>query len=311
MIRAIFLLSFVIVGVIGCSSVELQRGKDLASAGVAYSVATSSLVDVTIDSMIDADSEAFLLTKLRPEALTTTAFSPEILRERLKESNTKLVSNAKQLMVLRASLVTVEAYFKVLQSLADNPQSETTATAVSTLSGRMNTLNKALKNSDDLVKPAISEEQKTALSGLSKLVADQIHGAKVGFALKRDAKIIGEAILLQEKILGVAEKIILGSLNSKNNRFYIDKVQRPFEEQAIDMDWVKNRRVFLKAKAIGKTSEALKAVREASKQMGKTWEKILSGVYDTAEMRQQIEEVEAIVTAMLALKQAEKPKSNN
>ena len=113
MIRAVFLLSFVIVGVIGCSSVELQRGKDLASAGVAYSVATSSLVDVTIDSMIDADSEAFLLTKLRPEALTRPEYSPEKLRERLKTSNANLVSNAKQLMALRASRFKVYETFQI------------------------------------------------------------------------------------------------------------------------------------------------------------------------------------------------------
>ena len=38
------------------------------------------------------------------------------------------------------------------------------------------------------------------------------------------------------------------------------------------------------------------------------WKKILSGVYDVSEMRQQIQDIEAIVNATLALEQAEKPK---
>jgi hypothetical protein len=43
--------------------------------------------------------------------------------------------------------------------------------------------------------------------------------------------------------------------------------------------------------------------------MSKMWEKILSGVYDTSEIRHAIEEVEALASALTALKQAEKPKA--
>lgn len=301
------IMAVAIAGASGCSTVDLQRGKDLSSAGVSYSQATSALIDVAVDSMINADSEAHVRTKLPQEALTKPEFTPEKLRARLEKSDEGLISNTSQLMTLKASVGSVEAYFKGLQSLADNPQSDTTASAVSTLADRVNALNGALKKTEGSVKPVISESQKTALSGLAKIVADQVHANKVGDALKRDAKVIGEAILLQEEILAFAEKVIVGDLNSKANRFYVDSVEESFEKQELDEKWVDNRRVYIKSKATGQVSEAVKTAKEASKQMGKTWEKILSGVYDVSEIRQQIQDLEAIVNALLALKQAEKP----
>jgi len=133
----------------------------------------------------------------------------------------------------------------------------------------------------------------------------------LGAELKRDAPIIGEALLLQEKLLENAETVILAALKDENARFYIDKVQRPFEKQEIGDAWITDRKAYLKAKAIGEISEALKTARAASKQMSKTWEKILSGVYDASEMRQQIAEVEALVAATAALKQAGRSRASN
>jgi hypothetical protein len=236
-------------------------------------------------------------------------YTPDKLRERLDRSNKGLVQNARQYLSLRASLLNVQAYFKALQTLSENPQSETTASAVSTLADRINMVNNAIKGGNGPVKPVISEAQKTALSGLVKLVANEVHAAMVGTALKRDASVIGEALLLQEMLLENAETVILGALKDEDARFYIDKVQRPFEKQEIGEAWIADRRAYLKAKAMGETSEALKVARTASEQMSKTWQKILSGVYDASEMREQVQQLEALVAAMAALKQAERPRA--
>ena len=83
----------VVFAVTGCASVQVQRGKDLASAGVQYSKATIALVDVATDAMIDADSEAHVRTKLPAAALTRPDFAPEKLRGRLELSNKGLVEN--------------------------------------------------------------------------------------------------------------------------------------------------------------------------------------------------------------------------
>lgn len=305
----IFLVT--IACLVGCASVEVQRGKDLASAGVQYTTATAALVDVAIDSMIDADSAALVYSKLPPEALKKSVLTRDKLRERLHESNEDLVRNVKLWFLLRASLVTVQDYFKALQTLADNPQSETTASAVSTVADQVNAINKAVKGTDAPKKPVISDTQKAALSGLTKLVAEQVHGAMVGAELKRDAPIIGEALLLQEELLETAETVISAAMKDENARFYVYKVQRPFEKQEIGDAWIADRKTYLKAVAVGETSDALKTAREASKQMRKTWEKILSGVYNAGEMKQQIAEVEALVAATVALKQAGKSNTSS
>ncbi len=304
----LLMCAFVAFAVTGCASVNVQRGKDLSTAGVQYTRATATLVDAATDAMIDSDSEAFVRTKLPAAALS----KPELLnklRDNLQKSNDGLVLNTRLFTSLRSSLSTVEAYFKALQSLAENPQSQATASAVSTLSDRVNGLNKVLQASDGPVRPVISDAQKTALSGLTKLVADQIHGTAVGSALKRDAPAIGEALLLQEQVLGLSQTIILGALNDQTNRFEIDNIRRPFDKQEIGSGWVTDRNKFIRSKALGETSKELQAARFASQLMSKTWEKILSGVYDTSEIRLAIEEVDALASALTALKQAEKPKS--
>jgi hypothetical protein len=303
------LLTVTTMGMTGCAGVEAQRGKDLASAGVQYTRATTALVDVAIDANIDADSEVLVRTKLPPAALSLPENAPDKLKGELEKKNKGLIENTRLFYSLRASLSTVEGYFLALQSLAENPQSEATASAIATLSDRVNTLNGALKKADGPVKPVINDAQKTALTGLTKLVADQIHGAIVAAALKRDAPIIGEALLLQERVLDLSGAIISGALSARANIFFVDNVQRPFEKQELGSAWVLDRNRYIKAAAVGEMSRELQTARAASAQMGKTWEKILSGVYDASEMRRQLTEMEALVSALSALKQAEKPKT--
>ena len=303
------LLIMTTIGTTGCAGVEAQRGKDLASAGVQYTRATAALIDVAIDANIDAESEALVRTKLPPAALSLPENAPDKLKQELEKKDKGLIENTRLFYSLRASLSTVEGYFLALQTLAENPQSEATASAISTLSDRVNTLNGVLKKGDGPVKPVISDAQKTALTGLTKLVADQIHGAIVAAALKRDAPIIGEALLLQERVLDLSGAIISGALSARANMFFVDNVQRPYTKQEIGSGWVLDRNRYIKAAAVGEMSRELQTARAASAQMGKTWEKILSGVYDASEMRKQLMELEALVSALSALKQADRPKA--
>lgn len=296
-----------VLSLVGCGSVEVQRGKNLATAGVQYSKATAALVDVANDAMIDSDSEALVRTKLPAAALN--ADMTVKLADRLKQLDSGLVDNTKMFITLHASLSATEGYFLALQNLADNPQSEAAASAVSTLSDRVNSLNEALKKGDSSLKPVVSEQQKIAFASLTKLVVDQMHGVKISAALKRDAAVIGETLQLQGQIIDLAGPIISAALIDQNNRFYIDHVKRQFEKQEIGSTWVIDRNTYIKAKAIGETSKELRAAKQAATQMSASWEKILAGAYDTSEMTAQIAEVETLVAAIVKLKQAEKPKA--
>jgi len=308
--KAAFIL-LVIYGLYGCSAVEVKRGGDLSSAGIAYTQASARLIGVAMNSMIDADSETHVRTQLSRAALERAGLTPAKLRKRLSASDKLLIQNIRKMSNLRSSLLATQAYFMALQDLVDNPQSDTTADMVSMMSDRVNLLNETMKSGRTGVKPVMSDEQISALGGLTKLVADEIHGKKVSAAMKRDAKIISESLIIQGKVLGLTEKIILGALKDENARFFVDYVRAPFEIQNLDSRWVDNRKIYLKSKALGDSSSALNTARASSMHMNQTWKKILSGVYDTREIRKQIEEINELVDVLIALKDAEKPESES
>ena len=291
-----------------CASLNVQKGQDIATSGIQYAKAVETLIDVATDAMIDADSDAMIRSKLPAAALTEATVAE--LKQRLAVSDAGLVANTRSFISLHASLSAIESYFSALQNLADNPRSDVTASEVSTLSDRVNSLNAALKQCSGDLKPVISTQEKAALSGLSKLVADQVHGAKVAAALRRDAEVIGEAFQLQERIIALAEPLIVGAMLDQNNIFYADKVEKPFGKQDIGATWASNRNTYIKTRAAGESSKELQAARQASRQMSVVWQKILAGVGDAGELKAQLAELETLTVAVGKLKQADKPKPN-
>jgi hypothetical protein len=117
------------------------RAKDLSTAGVQYAKATSEVVGVAIDAIIDADSQAEVRRKPRPANLPP----PDKRKEQLEALDAGLVDSVVYYSKLRASIGTVEAYFLALQALANGSQADATQAAVSALAGRVNSLNAALE----------------------------------------------------------------------------------------------------------------------------------------------------------------------
>jgi hypothetical protein len=296
-------LLFTTVLVWSCASTNVDRAKDVSSAGVQYAHATSQVVDVAVDAIIDADSEAEVLRKPRPANMPT----PEQRTQDLEKLDEKLVSNVVYYTKLRSSIGTLEAYFQALQALANGSQAEATQTAVSSLADRVNSLNVALEAGRADVKPVLTDAQKSALAGLSKVVSKQVHGAVVGRALERDAPVIGRAILLQQQVLAFAERDISDHIMAANDRFYVDKVLGPYQAATMDSTWVGDRRTYIKVRALGETLETVKSAQMASKQMEAIWRKILSGEYSAAEITTMLRETDELLAAVAMLKAAEKP----
>jgi hypothetical protein len=282
----------------GCASTNVNRANDLSKAGVAYAKATSAVVDLAINASIDADSEA-KIQATRPSALEPI----DVRKKMLEETDQQLIVGVVRYTELRSAIGTLEAYFLALQELADGSQAEATGTAVKSLANRINKLNEALEK-----KVVFNEAQVTALEGLSKLVATQVHGAVVGGALKRDAEVIGKSIVLQQLVLKTAERDISTALSQENNRFWVNKVLAPYQEGTIDADWVENRRNFIKVKALGKSLETITTAQDAAAKMDVIWRKILSGEFSAAELAASLKETEELLTAVAVLKDAGKPK---
>ncbi len=291
--------------VAGCAATNVERAKDVSSAGVRYAQTTSAVVGVAMDSIIDADSEAQVRSKPRPVNLGT----PEQRKQQLDRLDADLIDSVAYYAKLRSSIGALEAYFQALQALADGSQADATQAAVSTLADRVNSLNNTLEKGGAGVKPVLSDAQKTALAGLSKLVAKQVHGAVVGRALERDAAVIGRALILQQQVLTVAESDIANKITEANNRFYVDKVLGPYQKATIDSAWVDDRRTYIKVKALGQTLDAVRSAQAASMQMQAVWERILSGDFNVGEIASILKETDELLAAVVALKAAERPKA--
>ena len=288
----------------GCSTTSVDRAQKLSEAGVAYSQATSAVVDEAIDASIDASSERQLRTKPR-QPVTDAALQAERDAD-LKTLDDQLVLNVTNYARLKQSVAAVEAYFVALGALAGGSPADATEKAVSTLADRVNGLSDALNASGT---PRLSDAQKTAIAGLSKAVAKEIHGAAVARALERDAPVIGRALVLQQMTLQAATNEIRTNLAQSAQIFYIDRVERPYKQGALDRGWIDDHRVYVKTKALGSDPKAIATAEAAAEQVQVVWRRILSGEYSPEELTAVLEDTAALLAAVNALKAANAEKA--
>ena len=284
----------------GCAATSVNRARDVSSAGIQYAQTTSAVVTLAIDSSIDADSEAQIRARPRPAELET----PDVRAKMLETSDSALVDSTIYYAKLRASIGTLEAYFRALQALADGSQADATQEAVRTLGARVNSLNQTLEAGSAKVKPVLTPQQITAISGLGKAVATEVHGALVAAALRRDAETVGRALALQQQVLIAAQSDISERLTEANNRFYVDSVLKPYQTAAIDTAWAENRKRYIKIRALGQTLDAVKSAQAASNQMLATWARIVSGETSSAELLAMLRETDELLAAVNAVKAA-------
>ena len=288
----------------GCATVAVERAKDLSSAAIQYSETTIAVIDVAIDAAIDGDSEAQV--RSAPRAQVTDAATQAGRAANLELLDAGLAKSVSLYTALKHSASTIKAYFIALQDLANGSQADATSDAVKSVAARVNGINNVLEGNAAV--PKLSEAQIAALGGLAKVVATQIHGAKVAKALERDAAIIGRALVLQERVLKLAGDDIRSHLNDANSRFFVDQVATPYQKGVIGASWVTARRTYLKVRALGQTETALTAAEAAAGQMQTVWERILSGAYSAKEITAMLKDTEDLLDAVNALKDASKPK---
>lgn len=260
-------------------------------------------MDAAMNASIDADSFARVAAKGRSGAQLSADQLDQLTKE-LEKSNEGLVVTVARYQQLRTSFVTLGAYFVALQQLAANPQSDATASAVKSLADRANEINTVLAKDKELALPSAEID---SLSGLSKLVADQVHGAVVASALRRDASTIGRTLAISQKAIHFAESDVRDYLTLKQEIFYRDHIHKPYVTQTMSDQWVEDRRTYLRAVAMGRASDAISKAEAASRQMQKTWEKLLSGDFSTAELHKMLGEINQLLAAVDTLKSSTRP----
>lgn len=289
----------------GCLSFGVEDQNNIAATGAIYSSQTSAIVDEAIQSMNSSDSAALLVTKIPDSLKSDPRFSEEELTKRLNISNEGLISNTVSALELKASLNSVNAYFYGLQALVDDPTADRNVLAVANLANQVNNLNDALQEKGRS-EPAISREKGNAVLQLTRVVSDQIHARKVKKALLRDAPVIAMALYLQSEVLSFSEMTIFRDLTSMTNRFYVDKVEQPYQKQdsTMNVQWVANRTLYLKTMANIKELEARQTNRDDAMLQINLWSSALSGKYDPSIVSEQIIDIRKMISLKTDIEKA-------
>lgn len=290
----------------GCSTTSVDRAQKLSEAGVAYSQATSAVIDQAIDASIDASSERQLRSKPRQPVVDPAAQADRIAN--LKALDDELSGNVINYTRLKQSVAAVEAYFAALGALAGASPGDAAEKAVGTLADRVNGVSNALDRGKGGA-PLLSDAQKTAIASLSKAVAKEIHGAAVAQALERDAPVIGRALVLQQMTLQAAANDIRANLAQSAQLFYGDRVVGPYKRGTIDRGWIDDHRVAVKTMAVGNDPEAIARANAAAARVEDVWRRILSGEYSAEELGAILKDTEELLAAVNALKAANAEKA--
>lgn len=286
----------------GCATVAVDRARDLSSAAIRYADATVAVIDLAIDSAIDANSENRFDTA--PKMPVATEKERLARADLLEEHDVGLVKTVSLYTSLKNSVNTTKAYFIALQDLANGSQAEATGEAVKSVAQRVNGINQVLANNEKT--PKLNDATINALEGLAKQVAAQVHGTIVANALKHDAPIIGRAFALQQQVLAEAAKDIKRDLKNANARFFVARVRGPFEKGVLGPSWVDDRRAYLKVRALGETDTTLNAAQAAAAQMHTVWQRILSGAFSAGEITAVLKDTDDLLSAVNLLKNARK-----
>jgi len=284
----------------GCAAVQVQRAKDLSTAAVRFSDTTLIVIDAAVDAAINADSQA-AVRGVRP-AITEEA--QEQRKQRLEVLNAGLADTVVLYQSTKSQIHAVKAYFVALQDLANGSPAEQIEASVKTLGERVNGLSTALEGGASAAKSKLSPAKIDAIAGLAGKVAEQVHGAKLASALRRDAPIIGKALALQERVLAAAGDDIRHELNQINNVFFIDQVERPYLLGTPGSSWPDDRRRYLKARALNETQAVVASATVAAGQMQAVWERILAGSFSASEINVVLRETEDLLDAVAAFKAA-------
>ena len=136
----------------GAGAHQVERGKDLSSAGIAYAKATAAVIDLAVNASIDASSHKLGSVVARKAKDDGEA---EARTQSLKERNAELIAQAQSYAAIKQSVGGVEAHFAGLQQLAGAMPGDAAAAATKNLADRVNSTSVALGGEAMQARPGI------------------------------------------------------------------------------------------------------------------------------------------------------------
>ncbi|TVL98716.1 MAG: hypothetical protein CV087_20770 [Candidatus Brocadia sp. WS118] len=293
----IFLSAIFFACLIGCTR-PIRQSSNLSQAGIKYADAMSTLLDVATDTIIDSDTYD-LLYQQELISLENKEEERKKLKDVLDNHNKAVKDLIETIGSFQFHIDLIKDYFTNLDALANASAPETAAFEAGELSGKINEAGKVILKKDVL----ISNDEKEAIGKLTGIVAGGFQSAMLRNALKRDAPIIGEQLLLQEKLL---EKLS-GMLNQRYREHMTimekDKIRKPYVNKTMTNveEWKESRSQFLKSVFL---DQNLETAQGAVKEMRLIWENILNGKQDIGSIQSALSDMNEFVNAINQLKVA-------
>ncbi len=292
--RQFFVLSGLILLLSGCisSSQKIQQGRDLSTSGIQYTEAVNGLLDVTMDRVIDFDSSEAI--RIRKRAAEDT------LKQKIQERDSVLLALLNELNSFRRYTQQLKVYFLNLQALVNSPVQAESGAVVRELSESVRNANNEIRSKNSI---RLSEEETDGIAALSQSVAKGVHAAKIDAALRRDAKVIGEQLLLHEKLLASLTDMLRDRFEMENDEFRNAKVTKPYINKKVEIgdQWKKDRKKWLNSQF---TSESLDKAKEAARQLRAVWEQILQGQSDPGSIALLIQDINEFVLIINEINEA-------
>ncbi len=269
--------------------VSTSHAKKLASAGIAYGRAMDTLLRVTQESAVDADS-ARLLSEGQ-------GISREARREVL-EKHAAVTETVADLDRLRRHARLLARYFGALGDLAAGDADKEAADAIGGVASAVNDAGKAL-GASKLISPA----DRDALSQLARLTVRAARSRAIAKELETRASSIEQQLRIEHTVLEAIRRKLRSDLESVSELGLQRDVTRPYVEDAIAdaKAWIAARRTYLLSPP---SPEALHDAGEAAGKLRAAWIAFAEGRLDEAASRGLLSDLDSIVAFAEAVKAA-------
>lgn len=277
----------------GCATTQnIYQSRDLSTSAIAYSDATTALLELTTDRVIEFDTAELIKTR--------RGANP---RQMITEKNQAVSDVIGEIRKFQAQTKLLKAYFQNLQALADSPVKDDVGDSVRSLSDSISKLNKVLDGPDG--KEKLTDDQKKQIGALAGLVARSIQADKIKNALTRDAEVIGKYLALQELQITQISELLRDRFNAENDLFGNRDVIAPYVDQSKPLPdkWAESRAKWLKTQFI---NQQLSTAHEAAKHLRGVWTDVLQGKNDVNSLRSLISDINDFTVTVQALEAGSK-----
>ena len=279
--------SAVLLLLVGCSTVVVERSSAIATTGSAYSATLQKVNEFALNESIDSAADALAST---PVAGTLSGLNS--VANNLKE---------RQRLVLAYGdfLNTLADYFANLEAFAKYDAAGENSKAIDGVVDKLNSVQKTLGNTE------ISAEKRTAISGIVGLVSKQAHASALTARLQKDALPIATALALSsaalEQQISWVEKPIQLQRDMDWARNVVQPYVNPSREQPLTAAWKTTFTTLIKQSP---KVQLLVDAKAAGEKMEAGWRDVLRGNYSLDEVRRSLADIQSALDVLIAVRAA-------